>query len=115
MSKSSVFDQLVQEGGNEGNEISFLDDDRFYVVYPFLHDVLFAKKAFGKPREPGRLAIFHDEGKVKVCITCPSEGVCAFLTLKILSDLCPALEKGLAEGTLEWRQDKQRRKQRVGA
>jgi len=106
MSKGSVFQQLVQEVQRKENDVSYLDDAKFYKVFPCLHDMLFAKKAFGKPRDPGRLAIFLGDGRITVCLTCPSEGVCTFLDLDCLSELPSALETALAEGTLVWRKTK---------
>jgi len=110
MSNSSVFQQLVQEVQRKENDISYLDDARFYKVFPCLHDMLFAKKAFGKPRDAGRLTIFAGDGCITVCLTCPTEGVCAFLDMNCLSELPSALETALAEGTLTWRKTKDRKK-----
>jgi len=106
MAESSVFDQMGQVSVDSGSEFDYVECQAFAERFPNLNEVLFAKKVKGEERSPGRLMLFVDEGKVKVCITCPSEGVCAFTVIASPYTLCEDLESRLKKGTLEWRVDK---------
>jgi len=110
MSQNSVFDQMLSSPGDDENEFVWVNDDEFAKKWPMLHQVLWAKSAYGKPREAGRLNVFCDEGKIKVCIACPTEGQVAFATIESLDSLFVKLEFMLQQGRLDWRADKKHRK-----
>jgi len=109
MSDASVFGQMGQVTEIGGNEFDWVDVPGFHERFPNLADVLFAKKNRGDEREGGRLLLFPQDGRVKVCITCPTEGVCAFTVIENPQTLCEELEVRLREGKLEWRPDKKSR------
>ena len=106
MDGKNVFDSMGDVAEETGSEFDYVNDKEFASKYPFLNDVLFAKQNHGKHREPGKLSIFVQEGKIKVCLVSPSEGLCGFSTLSSLENLLPVLEGRLSKGTIEWRKDK---------
>ena len=106
MDGPSVFDSFEDGGQDEENEFTYLDMPGFRKMYPNVHDLLFCKQNRGNPRKPARMSIFFDEGRFKVCITCPTEAVCAFLTLSDPAFVVKELEVAITEGRLDWRRDK---------
>jgi len=110
MSEFNVFDDMGQAGPEGGSEFDHVVCEGFAKKYPNLNSVLFAKQNRGSPRDPGRLTVFVDEGKIKVCLACPTEGVCAFSVVESIENLCPVLEARLTKGKLEWRVDRKHKK-----
>lgn len=106
MKESKVFDQFSQDKPEEENEFTYLDMPGFRKMYPNMHDLLFLKQNRGNARLPAKFSVFYDEGRFKVCITCPSEGVYAFLTLSDPAFVMKELEVACAASTLDWREEK---------
>ncbi len=106
MSEPSFLDKIRQEFDTDDGVVEYKCDPQFFSRFPNLNDILFATESGGQPREPGKLLIFCDEGKLKVCITMPSEGLCAFLVIDSLDILCPSIEEAARKGNLDWRRDK---------
>lgn len=106
MEDSNVFDQMGEASPESGSEFDWVVIPSFAEKYPQMNSLLFAKQNHGKEREPGKLSLFVQEGQVKVCLVSPSEGLCAFSTLKELDGMWLVLEDRLRKGKLEWRKDK---------
>jgi len=106
MDDPSVFDQFGQEQTAEDNEFTYLDMPGFRKMYPNMHDLLYLKQNRGKQRIPAKFSVFFDEGRFKVCLTCPAEGVYAFLTLSDPAFVIKELEVALRDSTLDWREEK---------
>jgi len=104
--EDSVLDRICQETEVGGSEFDWVEVPGFHERFPNLADVLFSKQHRGSPREPGKLVMFVDDGRVKVCLTCPTENVKAFVTIASPQTLCEELEDGLLKGTFDWRPDK---------
>ena len=62
----------------------------------------------GRPRRPGSLTVFCEDGRVKGALSEREEGLVAFLSGKTVLELLEGLEKGLATGSLDWRPSKRR-------
>ena len=110
MSESSVLDRIRQEKETGGSEFDWVEVPGFHERFPNLADVLFSKQHRGSAREPGKLVLFVDDGRIKVCLTCPTEEVKAFITIASPQTLCEELEDGLLKGTIDWRVDSPRQK-----
>lgn len=61
----------------------------------------------GKERETASLTVFFGEGLLKACISDKDAGLVAFVSGESLEGLLQALERGLAEGTLDWRRQRE--------
>jgi len=105
VSESTALDRICQETEVGGSEFDHVEVPGFHERFPNLADVLFSKQHRGSPREPGKLVMFVDDARVKVCITCPTENVKAFVTIASPQTLCEELEDGLLKGTFDWRPD----------
>jgi len=106
MDDVNVFDQMEVVKDDSGSEFDYVVIPEFAKKYPQLNALLFARQSYGKPREPGKISIFIQEGAVKVCLVSPTEGLCAFSTVKQLEGMWLVLEDRLRKGKLEWRKDK---------
>lgn len=112
MEESTALDRICQESEAGGSEFDHVECPGFHERFPNLADVLFAKQHRGSPREAGKLVMFVDDHRIKVCITCPSEGVKAFVTITSPQTLCEELESSLVKGTVDWRPDSPKGKPR---
>jgi len=110
MSDFDPFEGMCQEDPEAEDAISWVADDGFWEFHPNLANILFAKMAHGKPREPGRLNLFAQDGRVKICLAMPTEGVVGFWTVTRLASLWLELEEGLKAGNIEWKPDKKHKK-----
>lgn len=81
-------------------------DQEFEKKYPTLFAFLTdAKWSSGETRETGSVLIFTQEGQWKAMIKDKDSGCIAFVTKNTFKTLLDALERGLAEEKLDWRQD----------
>jgi len=71
---------------------------------PLLHQFLFdGAWDDGTARELPTLLFFADMGKWKVCVSDRALSLVAFTTGESFEDLLRSIEKGLKEGSLDWR------------
>lgn len=75
-------------------------------MYPALAEWLTLTELDGKPRETATLLVFAEGPLWKCRILDRTEDAQAFLTGRTLVELLDALEAGLVEDTLDWRQVK---------
>lgn len=59
----------------------------------------------GSDRLTGSILLFCDQGRLKVMLKEPNEGVVGFSTIDGLDGLLDALERKIAGGSVEWRKD----------
>lgn len=64
----------------------------------------------GKKRQTGSLTVFFDEGVLKACVSDKDAGLVAFVSGASWNGLMQAIEKGLRQGSLEWRRARQGRR-----
>jgi len=79
------------------------DSDAFPLLTSLLAEL---PPGAAKGAKNGRVAFFLREGKLTAVLTVPSMTAVAFWTLDGFSDALSRLEGALAEGKLEWREDK---------
>lgn len=79
--------------------------DPFLRQYPALVEYLDLDRFDdGRPRATSTLLVFVDAGVLKACLNDRQMGEVAFVSAASFEGLLEALEKGLAEGSLDWRQ-----------
>lgn len=60
----------------------------------------------GKPRPTATLLVFAEQGVFKACVNDRANGVIAWFSDERFQGLLEAVERGLADGTAEWRASK---------
>lgn len=81
-------------------------DSEFEKKYPSLWAFLTDSKwASGETRETGSVLLFTQEGHWKAMIKDKDSGCIAFVTKETFKTLLDALERGLVDGKLDWRED----------
>lgn len=93
--------------GGQGDGVA-ASDVRVIQVCPVLHAFMTMTVVRGKPRKPGSLTLFCEDGKIKGALTDREMGMVAFLSSEGFLGLVEGLEKGLKGGTLDWRPGKKR-------
>lgn len=106
MTESSLLARLRLRREARADAAWFCEDKEFRKSYPNLNQLLFATHEAGEVRMAGRLNFFIDEGRLKVSISLPSEGLVAFTTVDHMFDVFEVLESRLAADEIEWRPDK---------
>lgn len=81
-------------------------DDDFRRSYPILFDFLTLNGLGGKAREVGTLLLFAQDGKWKAMLNDKDGGNIAFHAADTVESLLGALDRGLKQGTLDWRESK---------
>lgn len=66
----------------------------------------------GKARETGTLLLFVDGGLLKCCLRDRTTGYVAFVSAGTLEALLGALEDGLRDGDLDWRESREQKQNR---
>lgn len=89
-----------------------LSNPAFLEDYPAVAEVLYSRESSNGKRLPAKLTLFVDQRQMKVCVTLPTEGLMAFLTLSNPGDLWQVLENKISSDELEWREDKRSRRPR---
>lgn len=83
-----------------------LSDQEFEKKYPTLFAFLTdGKWSSGEARETGSVLLFSQEGAWKAMIKDKDSGCIAFVTKGTFKTLLEALERGLVEEKLDWRED----------
>lgn len=97
-----------RSGPNGGRDVgvgSFVTDSSVAGVDPLTHAFLCLEKwPDGSARRTGTLLLFVDQGKLKACVTDRDAQLVAFVSGDSLPGLLDALERGLRDDTLDWRQ-----------
>lgn len=79
-------------------------DVKWQANHPLLYEHLTSEKwEDGAARETSTLTIYLDSGLWKVCLNNRAEKLTAWLTAETWGKMLDGLEKGLADGTLDWR------------
>lgn len=87
--------------------------DEFVDRFPSLVEFLSAEKyEDGSAREPGTLLLVWQDGRWRAWLNDRGVGDAAWLSSHGLSSLLASVEAGLAEGSLEWRRQRPRGKQK---
>jgi len=107
-SESPLFGQIRQTrktvGRAKGDASLSIDD---IDAYPLLTSLLASlPPGATKGAKEGRVAFFLRDGKLSVCLSVPSMVAVAFYTLDGFTDAFSRIEGALAQGKLEWREDK---------
>lgn len=85
-------------------------DAEFKRQFPILWDFLTLQGINGTARKPGSITVFCQDGKVKGWLNDKDQGFFTVISASTFGGLWEALDKGLREGTLEWREDKKWKK-----
>lgn len=88
------------------NREFFVDDPEFAAAFPECHDLLFRRKVGDVVRHAAKLTIFVDAGILKVAVSCPFERVVGFYSLQDPTQVWDVLERKLSDGTMDWKEDK---------
>lgn len=97
----------IKTGRGKSKEGLVWRDDSFEKEYPTLFDFLSrVTDSNGRAVETGSVKVFVSEGHLKVLVKAPGEAAVAFETPEGLTDLWELLDHKLAEGTLDWREDR---------
>ena len=75
-------------------------------AYPLLRQLLGEVPAGAKGAKPGRLAFFVQNGRLTACLSYPALVAVAFVALEGFQDAITRIEAKLAEGSIEWQEDK---------
>lgn len=106
-SRKLALDVLKEEMETKDDPTAYwINAVEFKRLYPNLHDLLYRREWHGEQRDPGRLTLFWNDGHLKVGIFAEAEARMAFLTLEDPYDVFAHIERKLASGGLEWREDK---------
>lgn len=101
---STIRESRKPSGPSRGDGSLSVDDaDAFPLLLSLLGDL---PKGATKGAKNGRVAFFLKDGKLTACVTCPSLMAVAFYTADGFADAFSRLEGALAQGKLEWREDK---------
>lgn len=87
-------------------------EKRYPTLWAFLTD---SKWSTGEARETGSILIFTQEGQWKAMVKDKDSGYIAFVTKNTFKSLLEALERGLVEEKLDWREDQFKAKKKGGA
>lgn len=102
----SILDK-IPERSKAASEVEFaLPECGFSAEYPSLWEFIARQAYQGGPRQTGKVVIFTDAGKASLCLIDRFSGQVAFFTADSLDEAVRGAEKGLAEGSLDWRNDK---------
>ncbi len=81
-----------------------LDDESFRLSYPALHEYLTLDHwDDGTPRRTSTLLTFCEEGQWKACLNDREAERSAWVSAEVFEDVLLALDRRLADGTVEWR------------
>lgn len=75
-------------------------------AFPLLTQLLTMTPAGAKGAKPGRVAFFVQNGVLTCCLSVPSMVAVAFLDAEGFQDALCRVERKLAEGTIEWKEDR---------
>lgn len=90
-------------------------DEAFAKKYPLLLEFLSLELwEPGVPRTKGSLFLFLEDGCFKACLNDKDTDEVAFVTKPSFAALLDAVERGLAQGTLDWRLSTQGKARRNG-
>lgn len=102
----SILDK-IPEKRKVADEVEFaLPECDFATQYPGLWEFIARQVYEGNPRQTGKVVIFTDAGKASLCLIDRFTGQVSFFTADRLDEALTGAERGLVEGTLDWRQDK---------
>lgn len=87
-----------------GPQDSPFTDPEFAASYPFLHSHLSdTRYSDDSARVTSTLLVFVDSGCLRLCINDRDNGRSCFVSRSTFEEALAALEKGLREGSLDWR------------
>lgn len=102
----SILDK-IPERSKAATEVEFaLPECGFSAEYPGLYEFIARQTYQGNPRQTGKVVIFADAGKASLCLIDRFSAQVSFFTANSLDEAMRGADKGLAEGGLDWRQDK---------
>jgi len=106
--KAALFDKIRESRKSSApsrgdGSLSVDDADAFPLLISLLGEL---PTGATKGAKNGRIAFFLKDGKLTACVTCPSLVAVAFYTAEGFTDAFSRLESALAQGKLEWREDK---------
>lgn len=79
-------------------------------AFPLLTTLLTTVPAGAKGATPGRVAFFVQNGVLTCCLSCPAMVAVAFTGCEGLQDALCCVEKRLADGSIEWKEDSGRKR-----
>lgn len=97
----------------EAREVHFLTGEKFetdafstdfVLLFAFLHDELYE----GKRCERGTILVIVEDGTYKLCLNDREAKMKGFVTAPSFTAAFQAAERGLGEGTIDWRPEKAR-------
>jgi hypothetical protein len=101
----SILERIKGRQEQRSGTVVHYEDPDAHETYPALAEILYKSRVGKEKRKAGAVRIFVDGGALKVAVTCPTEGVVAFVTLTSLSSILDDLERLLMDDKVEWRQD----------
>jgi len=102
----SALDRLRIQDVPDKDKAWWWFDKGLHQKCPQLMELLGRRQIGDDERDPGKLSFFFDEGRLKACLSFPSEGKVAFVTLDTLDGVLERLEGLLVNDGLDWRRDK---------
>lgn len=97
----------VDKSSYAGKPAGDAEADGLMLAYPLLFEHLTCGAwEDGSRRDPSTLLLFTEEGRAKVCLRDKGNGRVAFLSCGGFLAALEALERGLAEDRLDWREDR---------
>lgn len=102
----SILDKIPERAKTDSGDEFALPECGFSGEYPGLWEFVARQAYQGNPRQTGKLVIFTDGSKASLCLIDRFSGQVAFYTADTLDEAVRGAEKALADGSLDWRQDK---------
>lgn len=102
----SILDKIPERSKVDDSREFALPECSFSGEYPGLWEFVARSAYQGNPRQTGKLVIFTDGSKASLCLIDRFSAQVAFFTADSLDEALRGCEKALAEGKLDWRQDK---------
>lgn len=78
--------------------------------WPCLYQLMTVEEFKGKPRMPASVTLFLADSMLKACVNEKEMGLVGFLSASSFEGLWDGLEASLADDSLDWREDKLKRK-----
>lgn len=102
----SIIDHIVSSG-NAGVGGEFLVDQcDFGGTYPSLFEFVARSVYDGKPRAPGRIILYCEQGKGCVCLSDKHTAQVTFHVADSLFEAMEGMDRRLRDGKCDWRKDK---------
>lgn len=109
-------DERFRRGGSTNNgagKAIVASDSEFEKKHPTLWQFLTDSSwSNGEARETGSILIFLQEGMWKAMVKDKDSGMIAFVTKNTFKTLLEAIERGLVDEKLDWREDQFKAKKR---